>query len=310
VPSARNDHRDIDFITSLKMLAMTTRRKTFDRIGKSREMADCMKAEELRKALQKITRAYATSTESEGAFQKLATKNSRDMFVRYWSGREVKTRPEREDWSLEGFLSCKFGPSVQKAFGWLEYGLTGPEIRREEAFWNIVWLCMEPLMQKLSEIRKKVTSDIPMTDEEMDFLNDRMRFGAPKVRLMEGVLGKCAPTVVIQQTYGPIGYGDYVCQKPADLLLLRPAFALAQQLQDKCSTLRFIAECRAPSCGKRFYTGRKNATACPSKSGDRKSPCALAWVRYKRYLSKIGKNPETDWNNKQLQDEFISYDES
>ena len=96
----------------------------------------------------------------------------------------------------------------------------------------------------------------------------------------------------------------------AIMLLVQPAFNLAQQLHSQCSKPRFVMQCRAPSCGRRFWTGRKNATNCPGSQGNKKNKCSLEWIRYRRYLLKTHKNPEKDWNNKQLQKDFISYDKS
>lgn len=207
------------------------------------------------------------------------------------------------------FCSYSVQPRWKNAFKWLSYGLENPK-SCEEAWWNCLWIYMEPIVDYLLRIKENINSDIPLTDEQIQLLNHYMKYGSPQVHIIHHVSDKSYPRVIMQPTFGETAYCDTSCEKVSDVLLVQPAYALAQEFQNKCKEPRFIIQCRAPSCGKRFYTGRKNATACPSNRRGSKSACALEWIRYKRFLEKIRKNPEKDWKKKKFTKSFISYDKS
>lgn len=215
------------------------------------------------------------------------------------------------DW--EELVSVRIGRKWAEAMGWLKHGLRGNKAF-EEAFWNCVWAFTEPIITELMEIKRCIVDDIPPTDEQLDYLNSFMRDGyacgyrttkCDGSETYEVCLEPRTPPPSDHPSYEPPGILNM-----AHILSIQPAFGLAQQLQRTCSKPRFVRQCRAPSCGQRFYTGRSNATSCPSKRSGVKSPCALEWVRYKRYLTKIDRDPEKDWDNEQLKKGFISYDKS
>lgn len=311
---------EIRLCDSIIILAMTTKKNCFDNIEKShwRNPLSSYIDEDwiysTRKAvvsaIKKTTNSFSTSLNYGEALTKLTKKDNFDMFKKYWSKRELTLAESyKKKYSLEEFFSCPIQARWQKGFKWLNYGLANPTAC-EEAWWNCVWLFMEPIVNELLKINENINSDIPLTDEQIQFLNYQMDYGSPHINTIYDASGKCSPRIIMQQTIGDVAYCDHPYQKMSDILLLQPVYALAQKFQDKCKKPRFIVKCRAPSCGKRFYSGRKNAKDCPTTRRDSKSECALEWLRYKRYLQKIGQNPEKDWKKKKFIKAFISYDKS
>lgn len=194
-----------------------------------------------------------------------------------------------------------------KGFDFLNRALCG-EISEEMAWWHCAWLMTEPLVEEMLRIEKRLDADIPLADEHIDQLSWHIRYGHPTVLDSETDDGKTRYNLYLDIDVQQINL--YPLNRLAYYVLLQPAFILAQKFQEKCRIPRFIKCCRAPSCGKRFYTGRAKATSCPGSTGGKKSKCALEWVRYNRYLEKIGKVPEECWHEADLQKQFLVYDKS
>lgn len=252
-----------------------------------------------RKIVRKVTSAFANSATIGEAFSKISTERNRSRFF----GGQLAHDHLRESiqmelsWRIEGFWS--------KVMKWLDYGLSDETVC-EEAYWNCIWAYAEPGIKELLEIKRRINNYVPLEDEHYMSLNWYMSYGYPA--------GSCVPHgdkgEIYKLALTPESLKINISELSwfADQLLAQPAFLLAAALQEAWSKPRFVRKCRAPSCGQRFYTGHDNATACPSKRSGVKSPCALQWVRYKRYLTKIGKDPERDWDKEQLKKAFISYD--
>ncbi len=264
----------------------------------------------LRKSLKKVTEAFATCKTLGGALQKIATPNNYKRFLKEHRLEEFKKT------TLEKFLGVKIEPPWPEVMRWLGRGLRG-EKACEEAWWNCVWLVMQPKVREMLEIKRRLYEDIPLTEGHISLLNEHMIYGHPvgscfviddngrktyRVVLKANAYRIKATPLLIEWTI-PLLIA-------AHILLVQPAFKLAQELLSRFSRPRFVRQCRAPSCGKMFYTGRKDANACPGSQGYKKNKCALEWIRYKRYLQKIGKNPEKQWHNQQLKKQFIAYDQS
>ena len=212
-------------------------------------------------------------------------------------------RKDFKSGQIRQYEKIEIADNWKSAFSWLRRALSS-EITEEEGWWNCAWLFTKSQMSDLLEIRKQISVDKPLTDEDFNCLNWHISYGYPRVSWIVENDGKKTYEVVLEAD-------DFINLYPltrvAVTALIQPAFKIAQELQNTCSKPRFIKQCRAPSCGKLFYTGRENATACPAKNSTSKSSCALEWIRYKRYLQKIGKSPEKHWHNQQLKKQFIAY---
>ena len=257
----------------------------------------------LRNLMTKVTKAFATCKTFGGVLRKIAAPGNYEKFI--------SMKKDDGFWIdyMKKLLEIRIEPPWGEVMRWSGKGLKGKEAC-EEAWWNCVWLIMQPKVEEMLEIKRRIHKDIPPTDIHISQLNEHMNYGHPvgsyflqdnESKTYQVLLkpNSCESSIPIVQFF-----------EAANILLVQPAFKLAQELQGILSRPRFIRQCRAPSCGKIFYTGRKDATACPGSQGFKKNKCALEWNRYRRYLKKIDRNPEKDWDNDKLKEQFISYDKS
>lgn len=207
--------------------------------------------------------------------------------------------------NLEKGLSTKIEKRWFDAVKWLIKGL-GSQRACEEAWWNCFWLAMKPQVEELLEIKKHIIGDVPLSSEQLNTIDRYLYYGRPRGKWFYEKDYSQSYKIVLRPYVGP----SHLFDKAINALLCQPAYVLARQLENKHSKGRYVRQCRAPSCGKSFYTGRKNANACPGSKGDKKNECSLEWVRYKRYLLKTSNNPEADWDNNNLKKQFIEYDKN
>lgn len=253
----------------------------------------------LRRLLKRVITAFVNSKSLSDALYKINEEN--------WQ-RFAKCR-FHENW-IGKLLSVRIGGQWVEAMNWLVYGLQGREAC-EEAFWSCVWVFTKSMITELMKLKRCIVDDIPFTDEQLVYLNYLMEETYPHGSRIVRCDGSETYEVYLERKIKDNLFGRNLdIRDTARIFLTQSAFSLAQELQRKCLKSRFVGRCRAPSCGNLFYTGRDNATACPSKRSGAKSACALKWIRYRRYLMKIRKDPEKDWDNEQLQKKFISYDKS
>ncbi len=194
-----------------------------------------------------------------------------------------------------------------EAFSWLHRAVIRT-VSEEESWWNCAWLVIEEHLSYLREIEERIVEDVPLTEDQHFDLNDYIQYGRPVGYWSRRPDGAETYDVYLEVAHEEINRWDL--ERAAAALLVQPAFRIAQGLRNRCSKPRFLRRCRAPSCGKEFWTGRANATNCPGSQSNKKNPCALEWIRYKRYLSKLGNDPETAWNTADLQEKFRTYDQS
>lgn len=258
----------------------------------------------LRKIMTKVTEAFATCKTFEGVLQKIAAPGNYERFI-------GANKEHHGSWTayMKKLLEIRIEPPWGKVMRWLGKGLKSKEAC-EEAGWNCVWLVMQSKVDEMLEIKRRIDKNIPLTDSHISLLNEHMSYGHPVASYF--LQDNESKTYQVLLRPNPCESSILTVQffEAANILLVQPAFRLAQELQNKLSRPRFIRQCRAPSCGKIFYTGRKDATACPGSQGYKKNKCALEWNRYRRYLKKINRNPEKDWDNDKLKEQFISYDKS
>jgi hypothetical protein len=257
---------------------------------------------QLRKILKKVTEAFATCKTLGDVLSKIATPDNYKRFIKENRLDELKKR------TLEELLALKIETPWPELMRWLSRGLKSKEAC-DEAWWNCVWLMMQPKVREMLEIKRRIYEDIPLTGAHIKPLNEHMIHGYPvgSYFVIENN-GKKTYQVVLKAD----GYRNR--NKPllvaAHTLLVQPAFKLAQELQNRFSRPRFVKQCHAPSCRKSFYTQRESAVVCPSKAPGLTSDCRKEWFRYMRYLKNLRKTPTKDWNNPELIEYFLQQDTS
>lgn len=255
----------------------------------------------LQKALEKVIKALTTSSTYREAFLKIATnKKNLSRFTDFWSGQDVQ-------WSKREYLEASIEPRLKEMIKWLRKGLRGKKAC-EEAWWNCLWLYMQPTVETMLQIKKKICVNTPLYKKELAVLQDYIWHGYLRIGWMPDPDDNDKRKIqLILSPYVRQGMGNpfYVM---STVLLVPPAFDLAQSFQSAFHESRYLKRCRAPSCGKLYYTGLKTATNCPGSNRGKKNKCSLEWNRYKRFLNKIGKNPKEDWKNDDLKERFTDYD--
>jgi len=245
-------------------------------------------------AMKEVLKAFSASATIGQAFEQISTARHRKKFLQY----ERHYKPS---------FPVSIGAFWREAIGYLLNGVEGLEAC-EEAYWNCVWLYAKGTIARLQKIMQRIEDDVPVENEEFEELNELLSWGEPDGGFIDDGCGRLSYAVSLQPVIPALcGSGLASC---GTVLCVRPAFVIAKKLESMTSKGRFIIKCRAPSCGKRFYTGYADATNCPGSRGGKKNRCSLDWIRYKRYLKKIGKDPESDWDNEQLREAFIAYAKS
>jgi hypothetical protein len=208
-------------------------------------------------------------------------------------------------------LNCKKIQNIpiektwHNGFAWLLKAIKD-EVSEEEAWWNCAWIFIKNDMNKLLQLRKQAMLNHPISKEDIALLNDYYWEGHPILRNIKDEKGKFNFEICLDVNVRWINLYDL--HRVTIFILAQPAFLLAQFLMEQYQTPKYEKICRSPHCRATFLTARGNATSCPGSRGNKKSKCALEWIRYKRWLEKTGRNPEENWQDQKLQEEFLSND--
>jgi len=206
---------------------------------------------------------------------------------------------------VDRIKDIKISEPYKAAFNWLLYGLKSKKASRE-AWWNCVWIFMEPKINELRNIEKRIKTNIPLTDEQNKTLQDYMIYSNPTLKSIKDDKKLISYKVFLKVQPDSLNMSpiNAVCYT----LLAMPAYELAKKLEEEYKKGYYHAKCHAPSCGKRFLTRVPNATSCPGSRSDKKSKCSLEWIRYARRLKDLGKSPKDYWDNQEHKDQFIKGD--
>jgi hypothetical protein len=230
-----------------------------------------------------------------------AQQTSKDILLRLKKTKTFKdqyTKFDKEFWDF--LLSENIEDMIPRFTKWLKYGLQGKK-QCDEAFWNCVWLLIEPEIKNLQEIKNKIDEDVPVSGLDFDIL-DGCLMGTPKLHMFVNSDDKIKYEISLN-ICPKMEHKDSI-HTTANVLVARPAFLLANQLQLRPT--RFIQVCHAPSCGRKFYTSRKNQKACKRTHSGRRSNCKTEWDSYMKWLQNIGYNPDEVWDNPKLQKKWLS----
>ncbi len=195
--------------------------------------------------------------------------------------------------------------TLHGAFAWLLKALKN-EISEEEAWWNCAWIFIKNAMNELLRIKKLAEVHYPLSSDDIALLNNFYWEGHPVLQNIKDEKGMLHFETSLGVNVNMINLYDL--HKVTIAALAQPAFLLSQLLAEQYSSPKYEKVCRSPYCQATFLTARENATSCPGNRGNKKSKCALEWIRYKRWLEKIGRNPEENWQDQNLQKKFISND--
>lgn len=191
------------------------------------------------------------------------------------------------------------------AFAWLLKAVDN-EVSEEEAWWNCAWLFIQDGMEDLLRMRKLAEKQCPISENDIRNLNWYYWEGHPILQRIEDEYGKWHFGLPLELNVNAMSTDGL--HMVSTVALAQPAFLLSQFIKQQYSVPKYEKVCRSPHCQKVFLTGRANATSCPGSQGNKKNKCALEWVRYNRYLQKIRKDPEKNWNDDKLKQQFIDYD--
>ena len=249
----------------------------------------------LEKTLQKFTDAFATSRNYKEAFSKIATKNNITRFTDYWSQQDV-------GWSKGEYLEYSIEPRLKKMMEWLQHGLGGNEAC-EEAWWHCLWLYMQPTIEMMLEIRKKIRANTPLYKQQIDTLDLYLENGFISIGIIQDDDDKHKVQVILKPYLRSGSSPFYVMSV---VLLVQPAFDLAQELHQSFreSGPRFLRKCHAPTCGKWFYTKDKRVILCRSIVNGKSTKCRLEWTQYTRWLKSMNKDPAKYWDHPNLRELF------
>lgn len=251
----------------------------------------------LHKSLQKVTSAFAISADYEQAFSQIATKNNVKRFKEHWSQQDCL-------WAKGEYLSDRIEPCLKKMMHHLENGLNSKK-ECQKAWWNCLWLFMEPTVLTMLDIRKRINADTPLYQEQIEILSYYISHGYPDIYFRQEDNDKHKLQIILKP-HTPKMILNSPFEVMTVILLVQPAFDLAQKLQNTFSESRFQRYCHAPSCGKPFYTQYKRQVVCGGGRGNKKTKCALEWKKFRYWLTVLDKNPEQDWNNPRRKSEFLS----
>ena len=255
----------------------------------------------LQKVIEKVLDALATSSTYREAFLTIATnKKNLSRFTDFWSEQDVR-------WSKGEYLEANIEPRLREMAKWLQFGLRSKKAC-EEAWWNCLWLYMKPTVETMLEIQEKIRADTPIDGHQMSTLRYYLQYGRLNIGWLSEEDDKDKGIIrLILKPYHQLkgGCPFYVM---STVLLVAPAFDLAQRFQSTFPQSRFLQKCHAPSCGKYFYTHRRNQVACGGSRGHKKTQCALEWKLFRYWLNAQGKNPQKEWANPKQIESFRSRD--
>jgi len=256
-----------------------------------------------KQVLQKTTNAFATSATCEEALYKIATKSNVKRFLEFWSQQEANVCR----WAGGEYLNYRIHPRLKKIMEWLEYGLRSKQAC-DKAWWNCFWIYVEPDVEMMLSIRKRIETRNPLLSEQLQRLGHYMAFGHPRLEMVrENEEGAHRIHVMLELSLKKQQELSSPFSLMALSLLVQPAFVLAQRLQDFYKKApRYLRQCRAPSCGKWFYTQDKRKILCQSLVDGISTNCRNEWTQFRRYLKALNKDPEKEWDNSKRKDEFLS----
>ncbi|MCH8853616.1 MAG: hypothetical protein IID41_13335 [Planctomycetes bacterium] len=166
-------------------------------------------------------------------------------------------------------------------------------------------ICLEEYIAELDALDKKLRSGECLTSEDQGVINEFTVYGSLMFRRREENDGSCTVGRHFELAVDDLNRIEQ--EGVAIALLIPPAYDLGEKWVESQTWPRYEAICRAPTCGRCFYSGHRDAKNCPpANNGD---ACRLEWIRYRRWLEKQRLDAETTWADQTLQQQFSEQDE-
>jgi hypothetical protein len=201
---------------------------------------------------------------------------------------------------------CCLSPSGRMQFAWILEGTKSHEAC-DAAWWKCVTAATKEMGEILLAIQTKVRRREPITEDEHESLQEYLVNASPRLVWVYDDDDSGQYIVKVKPDFQMIN--RYPIYHMAMALAIPPAYVVARELEDSMKEFgnRFVVACRNPQCGRTFYSGRKDAVACPKKPHERvTSPCKRAWDKYKRWLVRCGYDPDAVWNRDDLKKQYLS----
>lgn len=267
----------------------------------------------LQRVLLKATTAFAEGETYEQVFPKLATPDNRSRWKQYWRGPSRDTSSlltrgatcERNHAAVSGeWLSLHIDSRLREIMRWLKKGIE-KTADCDQVWWECVRVILKPQIDLMLDAQKRIRAGTPIYIEQIDELRKYTSLGRVGLDFVE-MNADDLHAIRMHMTWVVQGPG---IRSPlvtmSEILLTQPAFALAQELHDCYRKPKYIRRCHAPSCGKSFFTQRKEQVVCKSIPGGQSTPCRREWTNYSRFLRNLGKDPLSAWNDAKLVDQWL-----
>lgn len=206
---------------------------------------------------------------------------------------------------IEAGVLSKTGEWLLAELDLLRMGLQGSEMV-ERAFWTTLKVRLLLDIRWMQEFDRRVKKSLVPDGVLVTRLSGLLSGGNVQLTVTRSEHGKSTVSNIFGVDLAELSdAGVFFVYRKA---LLSPlAFQLAVQWEASQDWPRWAVQCRNPMCGEIFYTGRRNVRTCSRSPGSgRRSKCKAVWDAYRKWLQKIGAEPEEAWQDKELASQFIA----
>lgn len=249
------------------------------------------------RAAEKFVMTFIESQTYDDIVSALVPVDQKDTYLRLFFSEEYYN----SEVEIKKHLSKPVVPRQKLIAKWLLTALKNPK-QRKEAWWNCIWLKMEPEIKKLKSICDDVRKDVPIIEGQIAYLNHLIKSGQPYGSwIINDDQSRTFKVILAAEQIITSHYNSSVIQT----LLAQPAFALLQRLQEQCEKPRHVRKCRSPLCDKYFYVSHSTQVTCPKRGRQVKSECKVHWDAFLKHLKNHGFDTNTDWNNPERRHQFL-----
>ena len=175
----------------------------------------------------------------------------------------------------------------------------------ERAFWCMAKDYLKEMLPDFQEAERAISNGTPLEPHQAEVLQIYQSLGT--LRSVEVIDESGRTTVETILEADPERMNTSEESHIEECLLVPIAYQLAVKWERSQPWPRYIRTCRNPECDRSFYTGTKDAVACPKEPHERgKSPCKKAWDNFSRWLVNNGHDPEIEWADDAFKDEYLN----
>ena len=224
----------------------------------------------------------------------------------------LANHPDRLDHILEDAVRGSRGPKLPLYKEFLRQANLMPMAIRtpqglERHFWEELKYRVVETLPELNAIESTIREGRPLADRDMEVMTLWLDTGTIVPLAACDNEGAIRGEMRVRPNFGLLR--DFsVVDKHLFILLLPVGYSLCEAWVKSQPWPRFVATCRNPSCRQTFYSGRKDAIACPKKPHQRgTSACKKEWDKYRRWLLKTGHNADAEWADSELQQHYLGH---